>query len=332
MDDRPDNYRTDTVLTRRSRVSPAIEITDLTKRYGATAAVDNLSLTVESGEIYGFLGPNGAGKSTTINLLMDYVRPTEGEIKVLDRDPRQNVVDVHQRVGILPDQFGLYEDRTGRAHVELFVETKQTDDDPVRLLERVGLGDNVSDPVGTYSRGMRQRLALAMALVGDPELLILDEPFGGLDPHGVRLVRKILHERNEQGTTVFFSSHVLRQVELVCDRFGILSDGRLVAEGTLEELRKTVSSDPEGRSLQITVDESQNEARDVLHSSAAVERVSTDGAELVVELNGDSSPEIVVGALEDAGIGIRNLEVEPLSMESIFLAHTDDPTVLEVSE
>jgi len=221
---------------------PAIEADAVTKAYGDVRAVDSLDLTVERGETYGFLGPNGAGKSTTIGLLLDYLRPTSGAVRVLGRDPRRDVVQVRDRIGVLPDRFGLYADRSARHHVAFVAETKRVDDDPEDLLERVGLGDAVDDDAGDFSSGMEQRLALAMALVGDPELLILDEPFSGLDPHGVRRVREIVHQENERGATVFFSSHVLGQVELVCDRIGVLHEGQLVAEGRLDELRERTSS------------------------------------------------------------------------------------------
>ncbi|ELZ89886.1 ABC transporter ATP-binding protein [Haloferax volcanii] len=221
---------------------PAIELETVTKKYGDVRAVDSLDLVVERGETYGFLGPNGAGKSTTIGLLLDYLRPTSGTVRVLGHDPRGDVVAVHDRVGVLPDRFGLYEDRSARQHVALVAETKRAGDDPENLLERVGLGDAVDDEVGDFSSGMEQRLALAMALVGDPDLLILDEPFSGVDPHGVRRVREIVREENERGATVFFSSHVLGQVEVVCDRIGVLHGGQLVAEGTLDDLRARTAS------------------------------------------------------------------------------------------
>ncbi|MFC6875443.1 ABC transporter ATP-binding protein [Halobellus marinus] len=216
---------------------PAILTEGLTKQYGSTTAVDELTLTVESDEIYGFLGPNGAGKSTTIGLLMDYLRPTTGSISVLGQDPQRDVVDVHSRVGILPDRYSLYDGLTARQHLELVIDTKRVSDSPEVLLDRVGLEDVDGQSVGTFSQGMEQRLALAMALVGDPDLLVLDEPFTGLDPHGVRTVREIVHEENDRGAAVFFSSHVLGQVEFVCDRIGILHEGRLVAEGTIDSLR-----------------------------------------------------------------------------------------------
>jgi ABC-2 type transport system ATP-binding protein len=225
---------------------PAVLTEGLTKRYGSTAAVEGLDLTVGGDEIYGFLGPNGAGKSTTIGVLMDYVRPTAGRVRVLGRDPRADVVDVHDRLGILPDRYSLYDDLTARRHLRLVIDTKDAADSPETLLSRVGLADAIDQPAGTFSQGMEQRLALAMALVGEPELLVLDEPFTGLDPHGVRTVREIVHEENDRGAAVFFSSHVLGQVELVCDRVGILHQGRLVAEGSVEELRADTGVGPGG--------------------------------------------------------------------------------------
>jgi ABC-2 type transport system ATP-binding protein len=221
----------------------AIDATNLSKRYGAVRAVDGLDLAVEHGEIYGFLGPNGAGKSTTIALLLDYARPSDGHLHVLGRDPQSEVVSVHQRLGVLPDRYGLYGDLTARRHLEFVGDVKDAEVDPMALLARVGLEDAARQSVDGFSQGMAQRLALAIALVGDPELLVLDEPFTGLDPHGVRRVREIVHEENDRGATVFFSSHVLGQVDLVCDRIGILADGRLVAEGSIEELRETTDAD-----------------------------------------------------------------------------------------
>ncbi|MFC6964193.1 ABC transporter ATP-binding protein [Halocatena marina] len=216
---------------------PAIQTDGLTKRYGSTVALNDLSVTVDQGEVYGFLGPNGAGKSTTINLLMNYTKPTDGTAQVLGYDPWNDVVACHQRVGILPDRFDTYSDLSARRHLRLVIDTKKTNDDPKTLLERVGLSDAINQSADEFSQGMEQRLALAMSLVGQPDLLILDEPFTGLDPHGVALIRDIIESETERGATVFFSSHVLGQVGLVCDRVGILHQGQLVEEGTLADLR-----------------------------------------------------------------------------------------------
>jgi ABC-2 type transport system ATP-binding protein len=215
---------------------PAIRTEGLTKRYGSTTVVDELDLVVDADEVFGFLGPNGAGKSTTIGIILDFIRPTGGRVSVLGHDPQEAVVEIHERIGVLPDRYSLYPDLTAREHLGFVIETKRADDDPDELLSRVGLFDARDEPATTFSQGMEQRLALAMALVGKPDLLVLDEPFSGLDPHGVRTVREIVHEENERGAAVFFSSHVLGQVEVVCDRVGIIHRGSLIASGTLEEL------------------------------------------------------------------------------------------------
>lgn len=239
----------------------SIELRGLTKRFDNTVAVDDLSLTVKADETYGFLGPNGAGKSTTISMLLDYQRPTEGTARVLGQDPQSDGAAVRAQIGNLPDQYSTYDKLSARRHLRFVIDTKGADDDPEQLLKRVGLTDVIDDSAGTFSQGMQQRLALAMALVGDPELLILDEPFTGLDPHGVRTVRDIVQEERERDTAVFFSSHILGQVELVCDRIGILHNGQLIAEGTLEELKENIDADEDASIEDIFVEYTHDSVR-----------------------------------------------------------------------
>lgn len=168
---------------------------------------------------------------------MDYVRPSAGSATVLGLDAQKETREIHNRVGILPDGYGLYDRLTGRKHLEYAISLKRADDTVDDLLDRVGLDVSAADRiVGGYSKGMMQRLALAIALVGDPELLILDEPSSGLDPNGVRLVREIAQDHADRGKTVFFSSHILSQVEAVCDRVAILNRGRLVAVDSIAGL------------------------------------------------------------------------------------------------
>lgn len=217
----------------------AIQTTGLTKRYGESVlAVDDLHLTVEDGEVFGFLGPNGAGKSTTINMLLDFVRPSDGSASVLDLDAQADTDQIRRRIGVLPEGASVYDRLTAREHLQWVIDTKDADDDPDALLERVGLsGEDGDRPAGDYSKGMAQRLGFGMALVGDPDLLILDEPSSGLDPAGMQEMREIITEEADRGTSVFFSSHILGEVEAVCDRIGIMNEGRLVATGTLDDLQ-----------------------------------------------------------------------------------------------
>lgn len=218
---------------------PSIETHGLTKRFGdGVVAVEDLDLTVAEGEVFGFLGPNGAGKSTTINLLLDFIRPTSGSVEVLGTDAQADPAAVRRRVGVLPEGYGFDDALLGSEYVEWAIETKDAAADPEVLLDRVGLTSAADRLAADYSKGMQQRLAFAMALVGDPDLLILDEPSTGLDPNGMQDMRELIRERAADGTTVFFSSHILSEVEAVCDRVGVMNEGRLVAVDTIEGLRR----------------------------------------------------------------------------------------------
>ncbi len=214
----------------------------LTKRYGTLTAVDNLDLVVNRGEIFGLLGQNGAGKTTTILMLLGLTEPTSGEARVMGLDPEREPRLVKRQVGYLPDAVGFYGGMSGRQNLrytarlnglrKAAAETAIAD-----VLEQVGLTDRADDRVDTYSRGMRQRLGIADALVKTPDLLILDEPTTAIDPLGVveilDLLRRLVHER---GLAIMLSSHLLTQVQSVCDRIGIFAAGRLVGQGTVDEL------------------------------------------------------------------------------------------------
>ncbi|WP_254861496.1 ABC transporter ATP-binding protein [Halovivax gelatinilyticus] len=219
-------------------MGPAIETDGLTKRFGDVVAVDGLDMTVERGESYGFLGPNGAGKSTTIDLLVGFLEPTTGTATVLGHDIREGSREIRRRIGVLPEGTDLYPRSTGREHIAFVGRVRDVDVDPEAVLDRLGL-DRADQRryVREYSKGMRQRLSLGMALAGEPDLLILDEPGTGLDPTGQAEIRDIVREEVDDGTTVFLSSHQLSSVESVCDRVGILDSGHLVAEDTIEGLR-----------------------------------------------------------------------------------------------
>jgi ABC-2 type transport system ATP-binding protein len=278
---------------------------------------------VQSGEIYGFLGPNGAGKSTTINMLMDYVYPTTGEIRILGLDPHQDLVDVHQRVGILPDRFSVYDQLTGRQHLNYIIDSKSAGENPTDLLSRVGLADAATQQAGNYSRGMQQRLALAMALVGEPDLLILDEPFTGLDPHGARAIRELVEEENERGATVFFSSHVLGQVELVCDRVGILNEGQLIAEGNIGDLRLETGVKA---TVTLTVEGLSSGVVEAVRSVESVTDVTTNGAELLVKTGQSDRRMELIETVEQNGGTVKTFSVREPSVEEIFISYTEAET------
>jgi ABC-2 type transport system ATP-binding protein len=300
---------------------PAIETSGLTKRFGADVlAVDDLDLTVAEGEIFGFLGPNGAGKSTTIDMLLDYVRPTAGSATVLGRDAQADTEAIHRRIGILPDDYGLYDRLTGLEHLEYAIALKETDDDPSALLERVGLSlEAAARPVGGYSTGMAQRLVLAIALVGDPDLLVLDEPSAGLDPNGVRMVRDIARDTAAAGGTVFFSSHILPQVEAVCDRVAILNRGRLVAVDTVDGLRDALGT---GSTLSVTVDEVPPDL--ALDAIEGVSAVTTGQRTITVTCETPETKLGVLDAVRDSHASILDFSTSEASLEELFRTYTAD--------
>ncbi|QLK24680.1 ABC transporter ATP-binding protein [Natrinema zhouii] len=299
----------------------AIEISGLTKEYGDLTAVDDLTLTVDDGEIFGFLGPNGAGKSTTINMLLDFTRPTTGSATVLGYDTQTEADEISPRVGVLPEGFDIYPRLSGRRHIEFASETKAAEDDPDAILERVGLSaEDAERPAGDYSKGMRQRLATGMALVGDPDLLIMDEPSSGLDPHGIREMQELVRSEAERGTTVFFSSHILEHVEAVCDRVGVLNEGELVAVDTIDGLREEIGG---GATMTLTLADAANGAREVAGAVPGITDVTASGRTLECTITDPAAKAGVVTALDNAGATIRDLRIEEVSLESLFTALTN---------
>lgn len=298
----------------------AIDIKALQKRYGDVVAVDDLGLTVEDGEIYGFLGPNGAGKSTTIDCVLGYATPTSGDIEVLDYDAIEESVALRQHVGVLPENLSMYDRLTARKHVQFAIDVKDVDDDPEALLERVGLKDAIDRKAGGFSTGMAQRLALAMALVGEPDLLVLDEPTSGLDPNGARELREIIREENERGATIFFSSHIMEQVEAVCDRVGIMKAGNLVAEDDVAGLRETAG---DGSTLIVTLGGSADGVADTIRDRDDVQSVRADGDSLSVSLEQGARKTAIIGAIEESGYEIDDFRTEEASLEDIFASYTE---------
>jgi len=218
----------------------------LTKSYGKKNIVNNLNLSIRKGEIYGLLGPNGAGKSTTILMLMGLSEPTSGTIRVAGVDPVRQPVEVKKKVGYLPEDVGFYDDRTGFENIFYTgrlngLSVSGATEKAKWLLDRVGLTEAAHQKAGTYSRGMRQRLGLADVLMKSPEVIILDEPTLGLDPEGLRRFLALIVELSrEEGLTVLLSSHHLQQVQQVCDRMGLFVSGRLIAEGSVRDLARTL--------------------------------------------------------------------------------------------
>jgi ABC-2 type transport system ATP-binding protein len=300
----------------------AIELQGLRKEFGDVVALDGVDLTVGEGEVFGFLGPNGAGKSTTINILLDFVRPTAGSAKVLGHDAQTASTVVRERIGVLPEGYDVYERLTGREHMAFVIDAKDADDDPEELLERAGIADAADRRASGYSKGMKQRLVLAMALVDDPDLLILDEPTTGLDPNGARQMRELIREESERGATIFFSSHILSQVESVCDTVGILQNGQLIAKDSVEGLREAASG---GVTLWVTLEDPAGDASTVEDTVAELDGPTvarTDGDRVAINCKSDEKMDIL-DALNDAGVDVANFDTEDQSLEELFAAYTE---------
>ncbi len=297
---------------------PDIALHDVTKTYGDVTALAGVDLTIETGEVFGFLGPNGAGKSTTIDILLDHVRPTSGAATVLGMDAQDEPVTIHERIGVLPERFGPLGQMTGREHLQFAIEAKGADDDPDAILERVGIAHAGERRASGYSKGMTQRLMLGVALVGEPELLILDEPTTGLDPNGAREMRTIVREERDRGATVFFSSHILEQVEAVCDRVGILDGGSLVAIDSIGGLRDAAGTTGE---LEVSLQSIPAGLLDTIDELDGVTSVRTRDSTLVVACE-NSAKGTVVRTCQDAGASIENLETNEASLEELFAAYT----------
>ena len=216
---------------------------DLTKRFGKLAAVDSLNMQVEAGELFGFLGPNGAGKTTTINMLTGLIRPTAGTAAICGYDVRAEASQVKAITGLMPDTPHLYETLTGRQFVRFIadlyeIDPKRSEQRMEELLEAFDLTDTADALIKSYSYGMQKKILLIAVLIHEPRVLFLDEPTSGLDPKSARTAKELLRACCDRGCTVFMTTHILEIAERVCDRIGIINDGKLVAVGTMNELRQ----------------------------------------------------------------------------------------------
>ncbi|KWX08048.1 ABC transporter ATP-binding protein [Hydrogenibacillus schlegelii] len=308
-------------------VSAIIELRGLTKQYDTVRAVDNLTLTVYEGEVFGLLGPNGAGKTTTILMMLGLVEPTDGTARILGIDATREPLKVKQVVGYLPDDVGFYDDLTGLENLVLTARLNGQNDRDAEaaaraLLRRVGLEAAADKKVGAYSRGMRQRLGLADTLIKKPKVIILDEPTLGIDPEGVREFLQLIRTLSkEEGLTVLLSSHHLHQVQAICDRVGIFVDGRLIAVGTVEELSAQIFAD-DRFSVEVAARPLDDRLVEALQRLPGVTRVDvrreTDGGgEAVVRATRDVAAD-AARAVVAAGAELRKLTRRAYGLDDIY--------------
>jgi ABC-2 type transport system ATP-binding protein len=319
---------------------PVIRTRGLTKHYGDLVAVDHLDLEVHAGEIFGLLGPNGAGKTTTILMLLGLSEPTDGEARVVGLDPARNPLEVKRQVGYLPDAVGFYGNLSGRQNLRYTARLNGLPKDEAErrideVLEQVRLSDRADEQVDHYSRGMKQRLGIADALVKDPRILILDEPTTAIDPIGVREILDLIGElTRDRGIALLLSSHLLNQVQSVCDRVGVFYRGRLIGMGTVDSLAHEFGDGGGQLEIGVRIGSSEDEERvaAVLGGTPGIMSVAAVGpaggaAEpgvLSWRISLDPGRDVrqaereVVTAVMDLGLGLERFGRTRLSLEQIY--------------
>lgn len=314
----------------------AITTRNLTRRFGKLEAVENLNLQIPTGSLYGLIGPNGAGKTTTLRMLAGLLEPTAGEIRINGLTLRKYWREIQWQVGFMPDFFGVYEDLLVWEYLDFFarcykLEPKRRSQSINELLELVDLSEKRDSYVHTLSRGMRQRLCLAHALIHDPQILLLDEPASGLDPRARVEMRELLRELRSMGKTILLSSHILTELAELCDSIAIIEHGRLVASGPLEEIHQKVAGQ---RLLRVQILSDWTQAEAILSAQPGIRQIYpafqdnalSSGDKIVqvdLEFEGDaSSAADLLGSLVQAGVRVASFSEVTNDLEEAFLRLT----------
>jgi len=303
-----------------------IETHKLTKRYGRKTAVDGLDLTLQKGEVFGLLGPNGSGKTTTILMILGLTEPTSGKVRVLGVDPARRPLQVKTRVGYLPDQVGFYEDMTARENLSYTarlnrIPSAEAAERITMAMRRIGLSDEVFDqPVGTFSHGMRQRLGLAELLVKEPDVVILDEPTLGLDPEAARQFLRLIRGLKDDGITILLASHLLHQVQAVCDRVGLFRKGKMFLEGPVRDLAHEILGG--GFVIHLESDDAQlgPELEGLEH---AVRVTSEQAGHYRVEARADLRQQVAKLVL-DRGVKLLSMHLDEPSLDEVYASYFEE--------
>ena len=299
----------------------AVKVQNLTHTFGTLKAVDDMTFNIRRGEVFGLLGPNGAGKTTTVRLLNGLYAPAQGSIEVLGMNPQSEGNAVRRRTGILTETPAIYERLTARQNLEFFGTLAGMDKTDLKrrieeLLAFFGLEKRADDLVGKYSKGMKQRLALARAFLHRPELIYLDEPTSGLDPESAQQVRELIESlRVQNGHTVFLCTHHLDEAQRLCDRVAILNRGRVLAQGTLEELGHRFLP---GLWIEIGLWMPLPTGEEIVRRQPGVLQVNVDGRALKVQVNSESQVPAIVRGLVEAGAQIVSVQPVKTSLEDVY--------------
>jgi len=306
-----------------------IEVEGLVKSYGrgTVRALDDVTFTVPKGDIFGFLGPNGAGKTTTIRILSTVLDPTSGTIRIDGHNLADDPLAVKERLGLMPDEVAFYPTLTGEQHLRYYASFHKIPRADARkrakdYLERFGIGDAAGKKLKAYSHGMKKRLALAQCLLHDPEVIIMDEPANGLDPQGMRYFRDLIRALNREGKTIFLSSHLLSEVEHLCERVGIIDRGHMVAVDSIANLMARLAAGTP-TILHVVATDVSDAALAALQEVPGVTSVARTpgGVDVTAEARSDVSAD-VSKTLVLAGARLRELRSEQRSLEDLFLALT----------
>lgn len=300
-----------------------IRTENLTKEYDGFKAVDNLNLDVKEGEIYGFLGPNGAGKTTTILMLLGILRPTRGKIYLFEEDLTKNLLSLKRRIGVVSEKQYLYKEMAAGEYLDFFADlygVKNRKKKIDELLEAMGLLEVKNRKLGAFSRGMQQKLGFARALLHDPELLLLDEPVSGLDPTGIKQIRDLIEEENRKGRTIFISSHLLSEVERLCREVAIINEGKLLAEDTMENLRRKLSKTVE---LEVELSQAKEEITKALSSFDFVQAIKQQENFLTLRVKSDRDYRAQISeTISRQGGIVLGIKVKEMSLEEAFITIT----------
>lgn len=299
-----------------------LETKNLTKNFGKFVAVDDLNIHVQKGDIYGFLGPNGAGKTTTIGMLSGLIRPTKGTAIVNDLE-LSDINNIKKNIGVYPQESNFYPDRSAKDHMILYGSLKglnkiQALSESVRLLQLVGLNESEDVKVGNFSHGMKKRLGIAQALIGNPDLLILDEITNGLDPLWAKQVRDLITELNKDGITIVFSSHNLFEIQQICNRVGIIHKGQLVAEDSIDLIKNYIEADSIITIGIYNLSPEMVEWIKQKNETKKVEQINENKVLVYADSKYDIKPDIIHG-LVSLGADIFELSEKSQSLENVFI-------------
>jgi ABC-2 type transport system ATP-binding protein len=301
-----------------------VETKDLTKRYDGVTVVDGLNLRIFENEVFGLLGPNGAGKTTTILMLLGLTEPAGGSASIFGFSPTREPLKVKRLIGYLPENVGFYNDLTARQNLQFIAELNgiswaEAEKRIKELLAVAGIEDAIDVAVGKFSRGMKQRLGIADVLIKRPKVVFLDEPTAGLDPKGINQLLDLISSLPKNGTTVVLSSHQLQQVQKICHRVGIMAKGKLVLEGSLDELTKKVARGAH-YSIEVEMTAPSPKAAKVISKVGGVVKVEAKGNLLLVSTKADLRPEIAKAMVQN-DLPLVNMTIQGFTLDDIYMKY-----------